>query len=432
MRSKLTAACALLVLTFAVVPAAENPWPRIRKERIAKLLPAAMERAGVDAWIVVCRENDNDPLAAHVGGENAGGTAAFLFFRRDGRVSSVAISPAGEATALKEVGVVDRVVVLERGQSVWDAAAAEVREAAPKKIAVNSGGDPVSDGLSWTQRNALETALGAEWTPRLTSAEDLVAEWLSVKLPEEVEIMRRAAAVTSDLQIEAYKTVVPGKTRDSDLARYLKKRMLELGYEDGWAPDQNPNVNSGADRGHSHATDKIIRPGDFIQTDFGVKVHGRWVTDIQRFAYVLAPGETAAPPSALEKWEKGKKGSRVALSAMKPGARGYDVDKAQRDWMKAAGSQPMPWGTGHPVGYWAHDPGPALSGAQTDAPPGARALRRLVPGQTFAFDGFFCWELDPAAKTTKGISVEEMAVVTEKGAEYLNPPQEELILIPSR
>lgn len=435
MRSKptatATAAVAVALLSFAA-ESAENPWPRIRKERIAKLLPAAMERAGVDAWVVVCRENDNDPLAAHVGGENAGGTAAFLFFRKGGGVSSVAVSPAGEATALKEVGVVDRVVVLEGGQSVWDAAAAEIRGAAPKRIAVDSGGDPVSDGLSWTQRNALEKALGPDWTPRLTSAADLVAEWLSVKLPEEVEIMRKAAAVTSDLQVEAYRTVVPGKTRDSDLARYLKKRMLELGYEDGWAPDQNPNVNSGPDRGHSHATDKVIQPGDFIQTDFGVKVHGRWVTDIQRFAYVLAPGETAAPKAALEKWEKAKKGSRVALSAMKPGATGYDVDRAQRAWMKEAGSLPMPWGTGHPVGYWAHDPGPGLSGAQSDRPPGERALRKLVPGQTFAFDGFFCWELDPEAKTTKGISVEEMAVVTEKGAEYLNPPQEDLILVPSR
>ena len=32
---------------------------------------------------------------------------------------------------------------------------------------------------------------------------------------------------------------------------------------------------------------------------------------------------------------------------------------------------------------------------------------------------------------TKTLSVEEMAVVTEKGAEYLIPPQEELLLIPS-
>jgi hypothetical protein len=36
-----------------------------------------------------------------------------------------------------------------------------------------------------------------------------------------------------------------------------------------------------------------------------------------------------------------------------------------------------------------------------------------------------------AEKTTKTISVEEMAVVTERGAEYLIPPQEELVLIRS-
>jgi hypothetical protein len=33
---------------------------------------------------------------------------------------------------------------------------------------------------------------------------------------------------------------------------------------------------------------------------------------------------------------------------------------------------------------------------------------------------------------TKTISVEEMAVVTPDGAEYLVPPQERLILVPAR
>jgi len=37
---------------------ADNPWHEIRNERIEKLLPAAMRRAGVDAWVVICRENN--------------------------------------------------------------------------------------------------------------------------------------------------------------------------------------------------------------------------------------------------------------------------------------------------------------------------------------------------------------------------------------
>jgi len=51
----------------------------------------------------------------------------------------------------------------------------------------------------------------------------------------------------------------------------------------------------------------------------------------------------------------------------------------------------------------------------------------LRPGHTFAFDGFFGWERDDG--TTKTISVEEMVVITEDGAEWLVPPQEEWILI---
>jgi Xaa-Pro aminopeptidase len=423
-----------LLLSLLLVPAARaqgNPWPRLRKERLRTLLGPAMERANVDAWLVLCRENANDPLAVHVGGENAGGLVGFVFLAKPGAgIEVVAYSPAGEATALRDAGLHDRVEVLEQGQAAYDAVARALKRADPKRIAVNSGTTVLADGLSFTQRRELEKALGPELSGRLVPSEDLVAEWLSVKLPEEVAILRKAAALTARLELEAYATITPGTTRDSDLARFLKKRMAEEGVADSWNPDQNPNVNSGPDRGHSNATDRVIQPGDFIQTDFGVKVFGVWSTDIQRFAYVLRPGESEAPPEALAKWENSKKGSRTALAAMKPGARGVDVDRAQRAWMKMAGSEWVMWGTGHPVGYWAHDAGPALSGGQWERAPSGNQLRRLRPGQTFAFDGFFSWKL--AAGGTKTLSVEEMAVVTASGAEYLIPPQEDLVLVPSR
>jgi Xaa-Pro dipeptidase len=429
-------AAVLLTLTPGAVRAADAPaagaadWARVRRARIQQLLPQAMARANVDAWVVVCRENDNDPLAAHVGGENAGGTMAVLFLRQGDTVRSLALSPEGEAQALQDVGAHDEVERLPRGTDLYARVAARLAKV-PGRIAVNASESvTVADGLSSTQRASLERALSPALRKRLVSSGDLVSEWLSVKLPEEVEVLRQAAALTAKLEEEAYRQVVPGKTRDSDVARYLKRRMAELGVQDAWQPDQNPNVNSGPDRGHSHATDRVIQPGDFIQTDFGVMVHGRWVTDIQRFAYVLAPGETRAPPEALARWEKAKRGSRIALAALKPGVRGWDVDNAQRTWMREAGSEPVMWGTGHPVGYWAHDAGPALSGAQRGQPAKGASARVVRPGQVFAFDGFFAWKL-PTPGETKTLSVEEMAVVTPTGAEYLIPPQEELILIPS-
>ncbi|MBU2494718.1 MAG: M24 family metallopeptidase [Bacteroidetes bacterium] len=408
-------------------PDENNPWRQIRKDRIEKLLPIAMQRSNVDSWIVICRENNNDPLAFHIGGENSGGTAAFLYFLKGDNVKSIAVSPEGEADALAETNVADTVIKIERGYNIWEKVKDILEFENPNKIAINSSQYSIADGLSYTQKNELVLGLGKKLSEKFVSSTDLVNEWLSVKLPAEIEIMKKAAEITSNLQYEAYKTVVPGVTKDSDVAKYLKKRMAELGVKDGWAADQNPNVNSGPDRGHSHATEKVIMPGDVIQTDFGIKVFDIWVTDIQRFAYVLKPGETDAPDEIQKYWKNSIKGHRKVLASMKPGITGWEVDKTQRDWMNEVGSLPVMWGTGHPIGYWAHDAGPALSGAARSDKPIGNSARLLRPGQTFAYDGFFKWRTEN--DTTKTISVEEMAVVTETGAEYMTAPQEELILI---
>lgn len=422
-------ACAASPLT-AQQPAeftGPSPWLEIRRERIARLLPSAMREAEVDAWVTFVRENANDPLALHVGGENAGAPAAVLFIRDGDAVRSTIITGFGEAIALLELAVHDSVVIYDRNvpSALMQAVATRLRASGARRIAVNSGGTKVvSDGLSHTQRVALERALGEEWAARLVPSETLVELWLQVKLPAEVEIMRRAAALTAQLEAEAYATVVPGVTKDSDLARFLKRRMRELGVDDGWSPAQNPSVNSGPDRGHSHASDRVIQPGDFIQTDFGIKVWGVWVTDIQRFAYVLRPGETTPPAEDLRRWEMARAGSRAAFAAMRPGVTGAQVDSAQRVVMSAGGSTAVPWGTGHSVGYWAHDAGPNLNRRET---------RTLREGMTFAFDGFYAWALPGGSTTwgegTKTLSPEEMVVITATGAEWLVPPQDSLVLI---
>lgn len=407
----------------------ESPWPEIRKERINTLLPNALKNANVDAWLTICRENNNDPIADHIGGENAGGTAVFLFYNDAKGFHSKVFSPSGEATALDDLDIHDEVVSVERGTSAVAMAVDFIKTKDFKTIAVNSSeSNSVADGLSYTQRKDLEDLLG-DYSDRLVPSTDVVYEWLSIKLPAEVDILRKAAQLTADWQIEAYKQVVAGTSTDADIAKFLRQKMIEYGVKDGWAPDQNPNVNSGEDRGHSHATNKVIMPGDMIQIDFGIKVYDRWVSDIQRFAYVLKDGETEAPKDILHYWESGKAGNRAALAAMKPGEKGVDVDRAQRVLMEKAGSDYVMWSTGHPVGYVAHDVGPNLGGSQAShVRPASEKI--IKEGMTFAFDGFHAWKLESGG--VKTISVEEMAVVKKDGAEYLISPQEDLILIGSR
>ncbi len=406
-----------------------NPWPDIRQERIQTLLPEAMKRAEVDTWAILCRSNNNDPLARHVGCENAVAPAVFMFRLMDDEVFSIVFTPPGEATALQEIALHDSIVVTGRSPGAIVEAADYINTNVRGRLALNfSDTNEIADGLSQTQYNRLTELLTQQVRNRIVSSEDLVYEWLSVKTPAEVDILRKAAEITSRWQYEVYETVVPNQTTDRDIAHFLKAKMREIGVTDAWAPDQNPAVNSGPDRGHAHPTDRVIRPGDVIQIDFGIRVYDLWVTDIQRFAYVLHRDETEPPADIQRYWEVARDGNRMVLEVMQPGITGLEVDRVQRDWMAENGSMNVMWNTGHPVGYVAHDVGPSLGGAQPGRDPHPTAFKELRAGNVFAFDGFYMWEIEGGTKT---ISVEEMAVVTESGAVYLTEPQQDLILISS-
>ena len=406
-----------------------SPWPEVRKQRVEKLLPQAMAKAEQDLWLVVCRENDNDPLAKHVGCENAGGTAVILFAKQGESVSSTIFSPVSESTALKELKTFDKVIDVDKGDSAIKHTAKYLSTSLkPSSIAVNSFTDnPQADGLSHTQYLELSKALKSysKQAVELVSAENIIYHWLARKLPVEVEIMAKAAAVTSRWEYEAYQQVIPGVTTDKDVADFLDNKIAEAGLQDAWSPSQNPAVNSGPDRGHSHPTNRVIQPGDVIQIDFGIKVFDQWVTDVQRFAYVLKPGETEAPADIKYAWQNALKGGKAAFDAMKPGVSGESVNKAQKEIMKRVGSLPVIWSTGHPVGYVAHDTGPNL---------GVRSAseKALDVGMTFSFDGFYSWPYKADASLTKTISVEEMVVIEPSGARFLTPPQKELVLISSQ
>lgn len=409
----------------------DDPWPAIRQDRIQKLLGGAMTAAGVDAWIVFCRENQNDPLAKHVGGENAGRLTAFLFLQRPSGVEATVLAPPSEAITVAEVLRYARVVPIRDGQTAYQAVAEQVRAAQPKAIAVNRSELAIADGLTATEQDGLQAALGPELAKRLQSSYELVMRWLGVKLPAEIAIMRKAAELTDLLEYEAFDKVVPGKTTNGDMQRMMRARVEQLGFGHAWT--DNPGITTGLVRGRGTDVRRVIIPGDIIDIDFGIKVYDTWCSDLQRFAYVLLPGETAPPPHIRYAWESASQSSRRMRAAMRPGLFGWEVDKVQIEWMAERGSLKHWASTGHSVGYWAHDAGPAIAGYQKDASPTGGGTRKLEPGMVFAFDGTFEWAAtDAGAKGNRKITSEEMAVVTSTGAEYLSPTQNELVLISGR
>jgi len=407
-----------------------DPWPAIRTDRLRELLPRQMEHVGVDAWLVFCRENNNDPLAKHVGCENAGRFAALLFLRRGKTVREVVIASSTETDAYRDALPQAEIVPAADDAAVFAAVAEQLRQASPSSIAVNKSELAAADGLTASEQDKLRTAVGPDLSARLSSSEPLVVAWLALKLPAEVDIMRRAGALTDQLEYEAIDEIVPGETTNGDVQRWMRARVEQLGFEHAW-PD-NPGITSGLDRGRGSDPARVIVPGDVIDIDFGIKVFDTWCTDLQRFAYVLRPGETEPPPDVRYAWESATQSSRRMRAAMRPGVAGWEIDKVQGDWMRERGSLGHPFRTGHPVGYWAHDLGPSLSGYRKEAPP-RDSERKLEAGMVFAFDGDYVWRAsDGTREGTRSITSEEMAVITHSGAEYLTPIQEKLVIIPPR
>ena len=158
----------------AIIPVeywGENPWPEIRKKRINKLLPNALQEAKVDCWLVLCRENNNDPLADHIGGENAGGDAVFLFYNDDQGFHSKVFSPIGESTALDELNIHDEVVGVSRDVSSINLAIDFIKNKNFETIAINSSTtNSIADGLSFTQRKQIENLLGKDSQKLISSS----------------------------------------------------------------------------------------------------------------------------------------------------------------------------------------------------------------------------------------------------------------------
>ena len=154
--------------------------------------------------------------------------------------------------------------------------------------------------------------------------------------------------------------------------------------------------------------------------DFGVKVDG-YCSDLQRSFYLLEDGETKAPPEV----EKGFRVIREAIEesrmVLKPGARGVDVDAAARKRILAEGYEEFPHGLGHQVGRFAHD-GTALLG-----PAWAKYSRK--PFELIEAGMVFTLEPRLTVPGRGVVTVEEMVLVGENGADYISTPQLELILI---
>lgn len=387
-----------------------------KTEQAVKIL----REAGLDCWITFTRESEicGDPS---------------LVFLAPGQVtwhSAFIISAGGQKRAI--VGLYDKKAIEDTG--AYDAVDGYVtgikeplqkflQELKPQKIAINYSRiseicDGLTHGLYLTLHDFLQE-IGLE--NRLVPAERVVSALRERKSPVEIEAIKRAIAITEEIFDLVRGFIAPGRS-EKEIAGFMLDELRKRGLPTAWGQSTCPAVFTGPDTAQAHysPTDRKAEPGHILNMDFGVKVDG-YCSDMQRTFYLLQPGESQAPPEVRKGFETIVLAIEEARKAMKPGVQGVQIDEVARKIITGAGYQEFPHALGHQVGRFAHD-GTALLGPAWEKY-ADKPFQPLEPGMVFT--------LEPRL-TVPGrgvVTIEEMVVVTESGAEFLSHPQKELLLI---
>jgi len=389
------------------------------EQKIAQAL-AILEELNLDAWMVVDQESDilSDPMMDYVVGAGVTWLSFFLFFRSG---QKIAIVGNLDIEKFQKLHLFDEVVAYK--QNARDTLLTWLDTHDPQRIAIDYSLDsPAADGLTHGKYlKILEMLQGTAYASRLVSAERLVATLRGRKSAEEVRRLR--LAINHALAIfAAVSTFAKAGMSEKELAAFMSAEREKLGLKAAWDESSCPSVFTGPQTvgAHSGPTDAILEQGHVFNIDFGVSVN-QYCSDLQRTWYILRPGEKKAPEAVGRGFTTIVQAIARAFAALKPGARGVDIDHTAREYIMSQGYDEYPHALGHQVGRSAHDAGALLAPAWERY--GQLPFLPLEAGQVFT--------LEPrlTIKDHGIATVEEMVLITEAGAEFLSRPQTELYLI---
>jgi Xaa-Pro aminopeptidase len=188
---------------------------------------------------------------------------------------------------------------------------------------------------------------------KLKAQRNIVCELRKVKDEKEIELMRKAAELTSEGMRVAREVVAAG-VKEYEVAAEIEYAMRKQG---SYGTAFETIVASGSCSAYPHGgcSDRIIREGDFVVVDVGA-TYKFYRSDMTRTFVVGKPSEKQKKLYQIVKTAQEK-----AFEAVKPNAKAKDVDAAARKIIADAGyGEYFVHSLGHGVGLEVHEP-PTLS-----------------------------------------------------------------------
>ncbi len=405
----------------------------ITAERIDRLLPTLMQRTGIDMWVIISREYNEDPILKTMLPAtwlSARRTTMLVFYYNAAtrQYDKLAIARYDVGTTIKASWD------MQRFPNQWDALMDIITSRAPKKIGLNySPHFGHADGIDHTHYELLMQKLPTALKSRVVSAEPLGVAWLETRTPREMQYYTQLVNMTHKIIEEGFseKVITPGITTTDDVVWWFRQKIRDMGL-DTWfhtsVAVQRSDSNSFEHlRSFSNRPkDDVILPGDLIHCDIGIS-YLRLNTDIQQHAYLLRPGETDAPAGIKAAFAKTNRLQDILTSQYQLGRTGNEVLRLALLQAKAEGIQATIYT--HPLGLHGHAAGPTV---------GLWDQQGGVPGSgdyPIYYNTAYSIELNAASdipewKKSIRIMLEEDGYFDETGFRYINGRQRQLYLVP--
>ncbi len=402
---------------------------QIRRDKFDYILPNAMRENKIDMWITLVKEGLPDPLTPDLGEGYVSSIGYYIFSDRgSGRIERAAFGIDGYF--LEESGAYD---IIEPAVDLR----AFVVQRDPQRIAVNmSQRIGAADGLSHTGYQHLAETLGEPYSKRLVSAEKLISDFRSQRVASEIAAFAEAGEISRSIAETALsnQVITPGVTMLEDVAWWMQEQLPARGLGSSFGM---PSVYITGPKGIEDLSNRrIIQRGDFLTIDWGVGLMN-FHTDVKRIAYVLREGETAAPPGIQNAFDQAVKARDVVRQNIHPGKTAAETLAFVNGKLEEAGFAVMaefnkPAGLDqteviigcHSVGNLGHGVGPSIAFFNP-----LRLTFMIRPTNLFSIELFAYTKAPEWGGAQVRVPLEDDAIVTERGVEWLYPVNNRILLI---
>jgi len=402
-----------------------NEW---LKWRLDNIVPQLMRREGIDLWLIINREYNEDPVYLSLVPRPtmyARRTSILLFhdLGPEKGVERLSGSYYGMEGWYKGTWV-------DKKKKQFESLAEVIKSLNPKRIGINTSENwAFGDGLTASLKAKLGKALGPELSARFVSAENLSVGWLETRSPQEMSVYRHICGIAHDIIDEFFsnRVITPDVTTTDDVVWWIRQRVTDLGLKTWFQP--SISIQRSKKEAAKFAEKNVIRRGDALHCDFGISYLGL-CTDMQLQAYVCRIGETDAPEGLKEALRRANRLADVFMGEFVKGRNGTDIVTGAMKKGEAEVLRPLIYM--HPIGVHGHGAGCVADARPPESAPEDNLERGKYPlflNTAYAIEFSSTTAVLEWDNQDVRIGYEEDALFTEDGCRFIDGRQVRFYLI---